>query len=81
MLKFQNPYYQAPTEKSLDDNVNKHAPAIDAWLKAQSGQKVVTLADIKAALPAVAADLDRVTVNVIMDRLGVPILNPDDPTP
>ena len=81
MLKFQNPYFKAAGQKLKEDNAAKDAPLIDAWLQTQTDQRTVTLADIKAALPAIAADLDRETVNMIAETLGLTILNPEDQTP
>ena len=39
----------------------------------------VTLAELRAGLPAIAAALDRRTVNVVAQALGMAIINPDDP--
>ena len=80
-LKLQNPYYKPAATKGRESNAAKHAPTIDAWLQTQTDQRTVTLADIKAALPAIAADLDRETVNMIAETLGLTILNPEDQTP
>lgn len=81
MLKFQNPYFKRAGQKVKEDNAVKNAPLIDAWMQTQTNQKVITLAEIKAALPAIAAELDRETVNMVGNNLGLVILNPEDQTP
>ena len=81
MLKFKNPYFKAAGQKGKETNVAKNAPLIDAWLKTKTDQNVITLAEIKAALPAIAGELDRESANMISQALGLGILNPEDQTP
>lgn len=81
MLKFQNPYFKAPGQKGKETKAAKNAPLIDAWLQTQTDQKVITLDNIKAALPAIAGELDRESANMVSQALGLVILNPEDPTP
>ncbi len=81
MLKFANPRFKPVAQKTKEDNAAKDAPLVDAWLLTQTDQKVITLADIKAGLPAIAADLDRETINMIAQQLGMKCLNQEDQTP
>lgn len=73
-LKFNNPYAKTPAEVTAE----QHAAAVDAYLKANPQNKVVTLNEIKTALPAIAGDLNRVVINIIMAKLGIEIVNPTD---
>lgn len=81
MLQLANPHYKPTDKKGKATNAAKNAPLVDAWLQTQTGQKVITLAEIKAALPAIAAELDRESANMISQALGLVILNPEDQTP
>lgn len=74
MLQIKNPYFKTNTEKKAE----QHAAALDTWLKTQVNKPVITIADLKAAFPAIAADLSREMVNEACARLGLTILNPED---
>lgn len=75
MIRFLNPYFKTATQTK----VAQHKPAIDAWMKLQVGDRVITIAQLKTAFPAIAADLNRVTVNQLMEEIGAVAENPDDP--
>lgn len=74
MLTIKNPYFKLPAEKKAE----QHAAAIDAWLQSQPNRETVTIADIKAGVPAAAADLSREVVNETAKVLGLVIVNPED---
>lgn len=74
MLKLQNPY----SVSAIDAKVKAAAPLVDAWLRANPQEKVVTLAELKAALPDIEADLKREVVNEICAQLGIVIVNPEE---
>lgn len=76
MMELFNPYFRT----ALEFKVAQHKPAVDAWLKlpAQAAQRIITLAELRAGLPLIAADLTRPVVNQIMQELGVKIKNPED---
>lgn len=76
MLRFINPNFKTATQQKIE----QHKPAVDAWLKApaQAGNRIITLAELRAGLPAIAAELSRQVVNQIMAELHVEIENPDD---
>ena len=77
MLKFSNPYFKSAVEVASD----ALAPQVNAWLKTQVANKTITLAELRAGLPAIAAQLDRQTVNQIAADLNLFVQNPEDPTP
>lgn len=74
MLKFINPHFKTPVQLRAE----QHAPAVVAWLQAQSGNRVITMAELRAGLPAIAADLSRQVVNQICANIGVTVENPED---
>lgn len=77
MMKFRNPWFVPPV--SADEAKRAAmAPAVKAWLQTQTGNKLVSLAELRAGLPALAADLTRPMVNQILADLGIVIDNPDD---
>lgn len=73
-LRIYNRYFKTAIEVKAE----QHAPAIDAWLKTQTGNKVVTIAELKAGVPAAAGDLSHAVVNQICAMLGLQIENPED---
>lgn len=74
-MKFKNPY---ALPAGVAGKVAQHAPAVEAWLRAQVNNKVVTLAELRAGLPSIGADLSRPVVNQILQDLGIEIENPED---
>lgn len=73
-MKFQNPFFKSAAEKKVE----QHQAAVVAWLTAQAANKVITLAELRAGLPAISADLSRVVVNQICQNIGAQILDPED---
>lgn len=55
-----------------------HAPAVLAWLNNNSANRAVTLAELKAGLPAISADLTRQVVNIIANIIGAKTENIDE---
>lgn len=76
-LKIVNRYFvSGPSAKA-----GQHVPAVDAWLKTQTANRIIAINELRAALPAIAADLTREVVNEICARLQLVIENPDDQGP
>ena len=73
-MKFANPYFKTPAEQKIA----LHQTAVNSWLQAQSANRVITLAELRAGLPAIAADLTRQVVNGICQNLGAHIFDPED---
>lgn len=76
MMRFQNPFFKTPVEVK----VQAHKPAVVAWLQAQATNRVITMAELRAGLPDIAADLTRAVVNQICADIGAEIDNPQDET-
>lgn len=76
MLKFYNPNYVT----AVETKAQQHRAAVDAWLKlpAQAAQQVITLAELRAGLPAIAADLTRLVFNEIASSLRLEVLDASD---
>lgn len=75
MLQIKNPYFKPLAEVNAD----KHAAALDTWLKARPERELIGLDEIRAALPAGArAEVTREVFNIITEKLGIAIVNPDD---
>lgn len=79
MIRFSNPNFQSPVAQKAA----LYAPDVDAWLKlpAQAAQKTFSLAELRAGLPAIAAELTRPVFNQISVTLGLSIDDPSDQTP
>jgi hypothetical protein len=73
-VRLVNPFWKSAAQQKAE----QHAPAVQAWLQANAGNRLVTLAELKAGLPAAAPDLSRAVFNQICAQLGVVIDNPDD---
>lgn len=56
-----------------------HKADVQAFLTANPGNRYVTLAELRAALPGIAADLTRPVVAEIARQLGIRTENPDAP--
>lgn len=74
MMKFENPFFRSAVEIKVDT----HTPTVVAWLESQSSNRMITLAELRAGLPAIAADLTRQVVNQICHDIGAHIENTDD---
>ena len=70
-----NPAFKTAAQKKAD----QHAPAVLEWLQANPNNKTVTLAELRAALPAIAGDLSRAVVNQIAVIIGAAVEGADDP--
>lgn len=74
MIRFINPYFKSP----LENKVALRKPEVDTWLKTQPANRVITIDELRTALPLAAADLTRGVVNQICKELGATIENPED---
>lgn len=74
MIRIKNPHWKS----SVQLKAEQHAPAVSAWLQANPTNKVVTMAELRAGLPAIAADLSRAVINAICQQIGAEIENPED---
>ena len=74
MIKLINPWHLMSSEAAA----TLHAPAVRTWLQGQPGNRIITLAELRAGLPALAAALTRPVVNQICADLDIGIENPDD---
>lgn len=79
MLKFKNPYF-TPAPTSSEYKAKACFAPVTAWLQTQTANKIITVAELKAALPAIAADIDRQVFNLIMQGLALEVINPEDTT-
>lgn len=73
-MKLQNPFFKSAAQQKVE----QHQAAVVAWLTTQAATKVITMAELRAGLPAIAADLSRVVVNQICQNIGAEILDPED---
>ena len=73
-MKFRNPHFKSLAEQKIA----LHLPAVVAWLQAQAGNKIITLNELRAGLPDIAADLTRQVVNGILANIGAEVIDPDD---
>lgn len=73
-VRFVNPFWKSATQQKVE----QHTPAVQAFLQANTGNRFVTLAELRIALPAIAGDLTRAVFNGIAAQLGVSIENTDD---
>ena len=81
MLKFRNPYFKPVAQAAREASAAALAPQIDAWLKTQTVNKVITLAELKTGVPTIPANIDRETLNMIAAMLSVALDNPEDQDP
>lgn len=77
-LRFKNPYFKPAAQAAMEARAANAAPLVDAWLKANPTNRMVTIGELRAALPAIAADLDRATFNQVCHQLGLEIENPGE---
>ncbi len=75
-IRFRNPNFRTPIEAKA----TQHAPAVAAWLAlpAQASNRMITLNELRAGLPVIAADLNRETFNQIASILDLSIEDPSD---
>lgn len=69
-----NPAWKSAAQQKAE----QHAPAVRAWLDANPQNRQVSLAELRAALPAIAADLSRPVVNQIAVIIGAQVEGADD---
>lgn len=65
-------------KSSVQQKAEQHAPAVAAWLAANSANRYIGLAELRAGLPAIAGDLTRSVVNQICSILGLEVTGADD---
>lgn len=65
-------------KSAVQQKAEQHAPAVSAWLAANPTIRYVGLAELKAALPAIAGDLSRAVVNQICVLRGLEVMGADD---
>ena len=73
-MKFLNPWCVPPVKA----DANLHGPAVRAWLQGQPGNRIITLTELRAGMPAIAAALTRPVVNQICADLGAAVEDPSD---
>lgn len=64
-----NPAYKTTVQKKAE----KHAPAVLAWMQANTDSRAVTITELRTGLPDIADDLSRVVVNQIAQIIGAQI--------
>jgi len=74
-FKIVNPYAGDATASKAA----QHKAAVQAWLQANPGKAAVTLAELRAGLPAIAGDLSREVVNEIAQRIGCAMTDRESP--
>lgn len=72
--RIKNPAWKSQVQQKAE----ACAPAVAAFLAANPGIETVTLAELRAGLPGIAADLSRRVVNQIVDILGLTVEGADD---
>lgn len=75
-FQITNPNWKSAARQKAD----QHAPAVAAWLAANPAIRFVGLAELKAALPGIAGDLNRTVVNQICVQLSLEVTGGDDQT-
>lgn len=73
-FQITNPHWKSPAQVKAE----QHAPAVSAWLQANSANHYVGLPALKAGLPAIAGDLTRQVVNHICTLLSLEVSGTDD---
>lgn len=68
-FKLINPHWKDPVAQKAE----QHAAAVQDWLRANAGNRAVTLAELRTGLPAIAADLTRPVVAEIARRIGAQV--------
>ena len=77
VFKIVNPNWKSATQTKAESL----APQVSAWLQANPANQFVGLAELRAGLPAIAADLTRPVVNQICAILDLQIQGADDLAP
>ena len=66
MFRIINPAWKSASEIKAE----KHAPAVLAWLQANSTNRYITITELRTGLPLIAGDLSRAVVNQIAVIIG-----------
>ena len=74
MLKIINPAWKSAIQLKAE----QHAPTVLSWLQAQSTNRFISLSELRAGNPAIAADLTRAVVNQIAEIIGAEMDGEDD---
>ena len=69
-----NPAWKSAVQKKAE----QHAPAVKSWLEQNPENRLVTIAELRAGLPAIAGDLSRAVVNQIAQIIGAAVEGADD---
>lgn len=69
-----NPVWKSAVQQKAE----LHAPAVLAWLQANSGNRLIGLAELRSGLPVIAGDLSRAVVNQIAVIIGAVVEGADD---
>ena len=75
-FKIENPNWKSATRQKAE----KHAPTVANWLQANAANRYFSIAELRAGLPAIAADLSRQVINEICNILGLNVEGADDQT-
>lgn len=73
-MKFINPHFKSAVQLKIE----QHQPAVVAWLQAQTANRIITLAELRAGLPDIAGQLSREVVNQICANIGAEVMDPED---
>lgn len=73
-FEIENPHWKSAVQQKAET----HTPAVAAWLAANAGNRFINLAELRAGLPAIAADLTRPVVNQICANLKIVVTGADD---
>lgn len=74
MFQIVNPNWKSASQNKAE----LHAPTVAMWLKDNAANRLITLAELRAGMPAIAADLTRPVVNQICCLLGLEVQGADD---
>lgn len=69
-----NPAWKSAVQKKAE----RHAPAVKAWLEQNPENRLVSVTELRAGLPAIAGDLSRAVVNQIAVIIGAQVEGADD---
>lgn len=73
-LRLTNPHWKSAVQSKAET----HAPAVSAWLLANAANRYIGMVELRAGLPAIAADLTREVVNQICFILKLEVSGADD---
>lgn len=73
-FRIVNPTWKSSVQKKAE----QHAPAVLAWLQDNQDKRTVSVTDLRAGLPDIAADLSRAVVNQIAGIIGAGVEGADE---